>query len=227
MKLNKSLLQRAIPMLALTLLISAYAVRQTVAAREAAAVVPARALTHPGTTPYLIEQARTRGDIDAQTADLYLAYAYYDYDKLPKDYQSNEPWHGTLTHKRLVEETALSPAGPARDTIENLLSGNCGGYSGAASVSNSTYFHVEYNSIGGGLTISDYTDSLDTAWTTHINTFGWAAPPVSGPNPPPGNRYHVRVETLGGGLYGFVTDSGTHAENVGNNPNTAWNDVDA
>jgi hypothetical protein len=226
-KIKSKIIHRAMLIGLLVMLSAGYAIRESVSAREAARVVPSRALTHPGTTPFLIEQARKLGTLDTATADLYLAYAFYDYEKLPKDYRSQEPWHGTLTHKRLVEENALAPAGPSRTTISNLLTGNCGGYSGGASIGNSTNFHVEYNSISGGLTITDYIDSLETAWTSQITTFGWAAPPVSGSNPPPGSRYHVRIEGLGGGLYGFVTTSGTHTQNVGNNPNTAWNDVDA
>ena len=43
------------------------------------------------------------------------------------------------------------------------------------------------------------------------------------------DRHQVRGqgETLGAGLYGFVSTEGTGAGFVGNNPNTAWDDVDA
>ena len=91
----------------------------------------------------------------------------------------------------------------------------------------STNFAVDYNTIGGGLTVDDYLESLETSWSTEVTGFGWAAPPVRPSNPPPGNRYHVRVDVLAGGLYGFVSSGGTHAGNVGDNPNTPWNDVDA
>jgi hypothetical protein len=37
----------------------------------------------------------------------------------------------------------------------------------------------------------------------------------------------VRVEFLGGGLYGYVSDSGAHAGFVGDNPHTPWNEGDA
>ena len=60
-----------------------------------------------------------------------------------------------------------------------------------------------------------------------ITTFGWAAPPVKTSNPPPGNRYHVRIDSLGSSLYGYVSSGGDYAGLIGNNPNTAWDDVDA
>ena len=46
-------------------------------------------------------------------------------------------------------------------------------------------------------------------------------------NPAPGNRYHVRIDDLGPGLYGFGSPVGTYSGFVGNNPATPWNDADA
>ena len=93
----------------------------------------------------------------------------------------------------------------------------------------SDHFYIEYSPalLGGGLDIQDYIDSLEEAWNTEVVDFGWAKPPVLTANPPPNNKYHVRIDTLGLSLYGFVSDSGDHAGLVGNNPNTAWNDGDA
>ena len=70
---------------------------------------------------------------------------------------------------------------------------------------------IQYGAISGGLVITDYVDSLQIAWTKEITTFGWAAPPVLTSNPPPGNRYHVRIDNLGSSLYGYVSSSGAHA----------------
>ncbi|HZG49174.1 MAG TPA: hypothetical protein VEY90_06600, partial [Thermoleophilaceae bacterium] len=42
-----------------------------------------------------------------------------------------------------------------------------------------------------------------------------------------GGRYHVRIDALSSGLYGFVSVAGTHAGLVGDNPATAWNEGDA
>ena len=106
--------------------------------------------------------------------------------------------------------------------------GSCG--SSSASLPNSiqsAHFFVEYNTVGAGLTAADYVTSLETSWVTEVDSFGWAAPPVRPSNPPPGNTYHVRIDTLSSGLYGFATTSGTHAGSVGNNPNTPWNEGDA
>ncbi len=179
-------------------------------------------------TPQLIQAAQAQGKLDQNTAYLYLAYALDDYEKLPVEYRSDVAWEGTLPLLRLQEAVKTMPPGETRAAIEALLTGSCSSSSGAMSnITNTTHFHVEYNTIGGGLTISNYTDSLETTWNTEITSFGWAAPPVLTSNPPPGNRYHVRIDNLGGGLYGYVSSSGTHAGYVGNNPNTTWNDIDA
>ncbi len=108
------------------------------------------------------------------------------------------------------------------------LTGDCG-LSNALlpNVMDTLHFHIEYDTLGGGLDIADYTYALETAWTAHIDTFGWAAPPVYAPNPPPGNRYHVRIDVLAADLPGYVTASGVHAGPVGDNPATTWDDLDA
>ena len=180
------------------------------------------------TTPQLIEQALANGTIGPDVARLYLAYALGSYDQLPKEYQSNAPWDGTFVLQALQDGVDQMTNRSARAVVESLLTGSCGSSSvPLSSVANSTYFHIEYSSIGGGLTIANYVTSLDTSWNTEVNSFGWAAPPVLGSNPPPGNRYHVRIENLGGGLYGYVSSSGVHAGFVGNNPHTTWNELDA
>ena len=169
-----------------------------------------------------------RGEIDQETADLYLAYALLDYDSLPEQYRSDAPWDGTIPLLELRERTAAMQASAIRARVEALLTGICSTSTGSLpNVHNSTHFHIEYDTIGGGLTINSYANSLETAWTQEVTTFGWAAPPVLTSNPPPGNRYHVRIDNLGSGLYGYVSSSGTHAGFVGNNPNTAWDDGDA
>jgi len=181
------------------------------------------------TTPQLIEAALARGEIDRETADLYLAYALGDYGKLPAQYRSEAPWSGTLSLLRLREAVRTMRAGPTRAKIEALLTGSCSTSSTSLpSTHNSTHFHIQYNTISGGLDVNAYANSLETAWSTEVTSFGWAAPPVLSSNPPPGNRYHVRIDdTLSGGLYGYVSSSGDHAGLVGDNPNTAWNDSDA
>jgi hypothetical protein len=97
---------------------------------------------------------------------------------------------------------------------------------GGASTVTTPHFFIEYGTIQGGLTISEYSASLEASWVTEVDAFGWAAPPLPSTTPTP-NRYHVVISDLGSGLYGFVSTSGTYTGFVGNNPNTAWNDVDA
>lgn len=180
------------------------------------------------TTPDLIEADVANGVISEETGYLYLSYALFDYESLPEAYHSNVPWSGTSYILQLQEAVAEMPASSTTTKINIALTGTCGSSNASLpSTQNTTHFHVEYGSIGGGLSIGDYATSLETTWTTEIDSFGWAAPPVLGSNPPPGNRYHVRVDNLGGGLYGYVTTGGVHAGFVGNNPNTPWNDGDA
>lgn len=179
-------------------------------------------------TPQLIEAAVAKGEIDRDTANLYLAYALGDYEQLPARYRSSVPWHGTLPMLQLQEAVKTMKVGPTRTTIERVLTGTCGSSSTSLpSTTNSSHFHIEYGTIGGGLALNNYVNSLETTWDTEINSFGWAAPPILGSNPPPGNRYHVRIDNLGSGLYGYVTNSGVHAGSVGDNPDTGWNDGDA
>src|SRR3990172_7388639 len=181
-------------------------------------------------TPELILQALETGQIDADTANLYLDYALGDFEKLPQEYRSDAPWEGTLTLLNLTEALRSESAGRYRNEIADIIAarGSCSTSTASLpNLSNSAHFHIEYGTIGGGLSISNYSTSLETAWTREITQFGWAAPPVLTSNPPPSNLYHVRIDSLGGGLYGYVSSGGVHAGLVGNNPNTVWNDVDA
>jgi hypothetical protein len=184
---------------------------------------PARALS----TPELLERAVERGRLNRARADLYLARALGDHRKLPDRFVSDVPWDGTLPLLRLQERVKRMSPGPARGAIRDALAlASCGGEAGGASTVTTPHFFVEYGTIQAGLTISDYTASLEATWVTEVDAFGWTAPPLPASTPTP-NRYHVVISDLGSGLYGFVSSSGTHAGFVGNNPNTPWNDVDA
>ncbi|HEV2906548.1 MAG TPA: hypothetical protein VGZ50_04455 [Actinomycetota bacterium] len=203
-----------------------------VEAVPAAAAAPA---AHPDLpTPGLIERAVRRGSIDRARGNLLLAYAFARPEKLPRAYRSDVPWEGTVPLLELQRAQRAMPPGPARSEIADLLSGEtgpgwCGPYSAGSLASNTTteHFHVEYGSVGGGLSIDSYTDALEQSWTTEVGAFGWAAPPMLPANPPPGNVYHVRVDDLPTGLYGYVTVSGAYAGLVGDNPSTAWDDTDS
>ena len=179
-------------------------------------------------TPDLIFQALKTGQIDQATANLYLAYSLSHYELLPPEYRSNIRADGTMVLLYLSQQLKAGEAQSFTQEVTQLLqAGACGSSSAALpNVYNSTHFYIEYGTIGGGLTITQYAASLEAAWNKEVTTFGWAAPPVLASNPPLGNRYHVRIDNALP-YVGYVTGNGVHAGFVGNNPNTAWSDVDA
>ena len=178
-------------------------------------------------TADLINLAFANGEIDRDTANLYLMYAINGEGDVPKQYQSDVLWDATATMRQLSKTLDQMQSRSAQRAIDHFLTGACeSSNSSLTTIHNSTNFHIEYSTISVGLTIDDYVTSLETAWTKEVDQFGWAAPPV-GPNPPPGNRYHVRIDTLNGTVVGFVYHLGDHGGLVGDNPNTAWDDVDA
>ncbi|MDH5506684.1 MAG: hypothetical protein OEZ02_05650 [Anaerolineae bacterium] len=206
-----------------------------------AAMQPARAQQNGGlSTPELIKAGVRSGVINMDTAYLYMAYALTDYKQLPPAFQGNVPWHGTLLYQEMLTAYEGRTGYTFKDQgIKDRITAtlglnnpqaltNCGGSYLVNFSTNTTNFHVTYNTITDPvLTITNYTTSLETTWATEITSFGWAAPPVYAANPAPGSRYHVIIADLGTSLYGYVTTSGTYTGYVGNNPNTAWNDVDA
>lgn len=180
-------------------------------------------------TPELIEQARQQGLISTESANLYLAYALTNSGELPQEYHSSVPWEGTLVLRQLQDDLH----GMVQNTmtvaaIRATLSSICS-YSDDDLPNNfmSDHFYIEYSTVSGGLSINDYINSLETVWTKQVEQFHWAAPPVYGLNPSPGNRYPVHITTLSMGLYGFVSSYGDYAGFVGDNPHTFWNEGDA
>ena len=195
----------------------------------------------PDATPARLQQAVATGRIDAETADLYLAFALRGDDRLPREYISTATWHGTAHLARLRQTTLAqlkwADADPSRQMlastdvymrIEQLLNGFCYDYTSALTNEfDSPHFHIQYSTIGGGLTIQDYATSLERAWDTEVVKFGWPQPPIA-TAPAAGNRIHVRIDlTKQQGLYGLASYLGTHAGRVGDNPNTAWRETDA
>ena len=203
---------------------------------EGTAEATSRAGVREPSTPELIQRAEDAGEIDAETADLYRAYALSPrWRMVPERYTGEGPWEGTLLLLDLRRDVRRMEPGPERRTIRELIGeahppggpDDCGSSTGDLPNSIETpRFYVEYGTIGGGLSIANYTASLEAAWNAEVTSFGWAAPPVA-PNPAPNNKYHVRIVNFGTGLYGFVHHIGTHAGIVYDNPNTWWNDVDA
>jgi hypothetical protein len=195
------------------------------------AAAPALAQARPP-TPDLIQRAEDAGRLDRSRADLFRAYAIAAPERLPAAFRSDAPWDGTLTLLQIQRDLPrLREA--EREEIQALLAAEASNAScGAESTSQmnvleTTHFRITYDTVGAGLTAADYGASLEEAWQTEVESFGWAPPPVA-PSPAPGSRYHVRIDDLtADGLFGFVSVAGTHAGFVGNNPATAWNDVDA
>jgi Divergent InlB B-repeat domain len=189
--------------------------------------LPALAYAKPP-TPDLIQRAERAGKLDRSRADLYRAYAIAAPERLPAAYRSGAPWDGTLTLLQVRRDLPrLRPA--ARREIKTLLAKpgpSCTMNSSGTlpNTQNTTHFHITYGTVGGGLSAAAYAASLETAWQTEVDSFGWAAPPVSAAL---GNRYDVRIDSLAGGLYGFVSSQGTFAGLVGDNPATSWNEGDA
>jgi Divergent InlB B-repeat domain len=193
--------------------------------------IPALAYAKPP-TPDLIQRAERIGQLDRSRADVYRAYAIAAPERLPAAFRSAAPWDGTLTLLQVrYDLPRLRPA--ARREIQALLAPPSSGEAcdteatSQANVLDSTHFHITYDGVDAGLSAAGYATSLEQSWQKEVDSFGWAAPPVYTPNPASGNRYHVRIDDLGSGLYGFVSPQGDHAGSVGDNPATSWNEGDA
>ncbi|MGI9081708.1 MAG: InlB B-repeat-containing protein [Thermoleophilaceae bacterium] len=198
-------------------------------------LVPAAADAAPkqAATPQLIERDARAGKIERDTATLYVAYALGRPGKLPATYRSDTPWDGTLPLLRVREAVKRMKPGRRREAAQEALAvtapstPSCSASAGALpNQAQTTNFYVQYGTVGGGLTLADYLTSLEGAWGKEVTSFGWARPPVS-TTPAPGSKYHVRIDALSPGLYGYVSSGGTHAGLVGDNPATAWNEGDA
>jgi hypothetical protein len=204
-----------------------------------AAPAGAQAIPAPS-TPELIDRAVDRGELSRAQGLTLLARAILRPGTIPQRFVSYARWDGTMHLKRLREEAPrLRDAGARREIMDLLApppqdptdaSLNCfiDGAGPLPQQVESTYFYIEYiadETFGGGLTIEDYAASLDGAWDTQVNKFGYAAPPIL--EGTPYGKYHVRIQPLQPGLYGFVSNFGTYAGEVGDNPSTPWTEDDA
>lgn len=199
------------------------------AAQQAAGPAASVAAVPAGSTPGLIESALALGTIDRSTADRYLAYALLRPSRLPVRFRSDVPWRGTVPLLGLQRRAEAAGTTVARLAGTTLRTGgdDCGGYGGTLPRKRVTpHFLIRYdpNAFGGRLKIRSYSRTLERSWGTEIGRFDWPAPPFGAGS---GGLYHVRIEDLGSGLYGFVTTNGATAGFVGNNPNTPWADRDA
>jgi hypothetical protein len=200
--------------------------------------VPARVRATGRTTTELIDAAVARGRITRARGNLLQAFALARPGRLPSRYRSSVLVDGTTSllrlHRIAERSTPLArrigriigaDGATERDAAARVLTPSCSGAtSSLPSKVTTSHFLISYDPsrIGAGLTLHDYVDALERAWTRQVDAFGWAAPPPG----TPGGRYHVRVERLRG-YFGYVSASGTHAGLVGDNPSTSWNDQDA
>ncbi len=190
-------------------------------------------------TPVLIDRAQEEGALSFERANLLRVYAITGDQRLPAAYESDAPFDATLLLQQTREDLTRMEAGPARREVATALRAPsdpnvtfCDALSLTPLVDSieTDHFYIQYNqaTLDSSLTIEDYAQSLETAWSTEIGAFGWAAPPVSAAAQTQlGGKYHVRIEALAPLIYGFVSNNGTYTERVGNNPNTAWDDGDA
>lgn len=190
-------------------------------------------------TPLLIEEAFTRGEITAGERALYLAYALYEPKSLPARFQSNVGWHGTRYVKD-VQNYLQNVNAAASDVVQQELSrlttvANtiCHKADGATS-SDSANFHFNYNTISGTLTLADYSTALETSFDLEVIQYGWGKPPLcTGGATCNGNtnlsgRFPVQIFPLSAGLYGYVINGGALDTGwVGDNPNTPATETNA
>lgn len=216
--------------------------RVAVAASRPAADPRTGAGIHPS-TPELLDRAVAAGALDHSTAVLYLAYAMAVPARLPASFRSTAPWRATLPMLNMRDSIRRHPDDPALAGAARVLEAASGPEPGARAGSGpptcslsterlpnrvkTAHFFIQYDAskLGGGLGIQDYIDALETTWTAEVTTFGWAAPPARASAPQ--GLYHVRIDRLFSGLYGYVDRFGTYAGIVGDNPNTPWTEPDA
>jgi hypothetical protein len=221
-------IRRLLTVLLTAALASAMGSLPALAASTAGRPAPVRAVAPEGSTPALIEAAVARGTIDRAAAERYLAYALFRPSRLPAQFRSAVAWRGTLPLLELQRRadvagtTVARLAGVARSGRDA-----CGGYGAPLPRTRVTrHFEIRFDpgALRGRLTVRAYSRTLERSWSTEIASFGWPAPPFAAGS---GGLYHVRIEDLASGLYGFVTTNGATAGPVGNNPNTPWADHDA
>jgi hypothetical protein len=212
-----------------------------VAAGPASAQLISAPVTPEPATPDLIDRAEDSGAIDLERASLYRVYALSGDPRLPAAYESNRPWRGTQLGQQLQRDLPKLDSGPERRAVTDALRAppdpnftTCSTSAAPLAESRETeHFYIQFPGdagVGGGLAIEDYAASLEESYAVQVAQYDWAAPPqtAAAANAIPG-KYHVRVEPLELGLYGFVSSGGTYAGTPpgGDNPDTPWAEGDA
>jgi hypothetical protein len=195
-------------------------------AHEARAMPRPAPSARPGSSFALIQADRIAGLVGAADAWRLVAESLFAPDQLPDRYRGAPILDGTIQLLDLRRALPTLPAGPDRREIERLLTPTSGSFTCAAyrvplpHAHSTAHFLIRYGTLHG-LTIAQYSAALELAWHTEVSTFGWAAPPGYPPNPVPGGKYPVRIQSLTTAA-GITDDKGTHAGPVSDNPNTPW-----
>lgn len=191
------------------------------------ALAPGASAADRQSTPELIEQAAREGRIDTQQATVLRAQALAG--AVPAAYRSDAPWEGTPVALQVSEdreELSSRQRARVRALAASASTDHCGANSVGALPNRyeTAHFAVEYAALGGGLTVEDYGVALEAAWSKQVGDYGWAAPPTaSGMD----GKIDVRLDVTVPGLLGYVTNDGTYAETVADNPNTSWQEIAA
>ena len=201
--------------------------------------------THRPTTLELIERAAAEGRITLDQRLIYLAYAIYEPESLPRALHGTGGWSGTQVVRELREvqhgQGAILSAAASTELHRVLSPSMMGIYCDQMDgnlTDESTYFAFTYSTDGAtpivGATIQDYKVALDKAYATIIETYGWARPPLCGADNVfddpfddeckainPFGKIPVQITDAGAGVYGYVVgEGGNYAGFIGDNPNT-------
>lgn len=181
------------------------------------------------TTPDLINQAHRKGELTAEKRLTYLVFAVYDISRVPAHLRGGVRWDATqvvaeINAIRRVQRQGLASYGSefsaALAASAPLAATVCDREDGPNTVQ-TEHFLINYDVIKGDLTLQQYQDALETAFTKEITEFGYPNPPTLTPS----GKYAIQILQTGdvpGEVYGYVTDAGgSFTGDVGDNPNTA------
>ena len=185
-------------------------------------------------SPALIEQAYTHGEIDVNQWALYHAYGIFDPSKLPEQYRSTEREKcGTW----ILNEIRRHWQELAQDTRDKMMrmgfttAGTLSRPAGLDSTRSTAHFVIHYSVVPGDTNAvstydgdangtPDYIDTvasiIEYVWNYEISTMGYTAPP---PDSGYGgdDRYDVYIFNFNPDLYGYAESE----LRVGDNPNSS------
>jgi hypothetical protein len=125
-------------------------------------------------TPELIESAFTQGEISAEERLRYLIYAIYAPEKLPARFLGGVRWDATAYVEEIDAALAVQSSTFSSELGELLAqAGACDRPGNFANQIDSAHFHIEYTNIRGTLTITDYVNTLETAYQHHVDLYEW------------------------------------------------------